>query len=60
MIQVFANEYCKPTDIVLIIGSVPNNVRNIFTFINSDTIIIDSVKSDHVDIVIDYKTLIVL
>lgn len=52
MIQVFANEYCDPESLVLLIGNIPNNIRNIFKFINSDLIIVGYVKSDSIDIVV--------
>jgi len=55
MIQYFANEYCKPKSIVLIIGTFEGieNVKNIFTFINSDVIIVDTIRGPNVDIVIN-------
>ena len=54
MIQVFANEYCNPKSLVLLIGNIPNlkEIRNIFEFINSQVIVIGYVKTDSIDVIV--------
>jgi len=54
ILQVFANEYCKPKSLILVIGANEYSflIRNIFKFITSDVIIADNTKSEEVDIVI--------
>ena len=54
MIQVFANEYCNPKNLVLLIGPISNlkEIKIIFEFINSDLIVIGYVRSDSIDVVV--------
>ena len=54
MIQFFANEYCNPNSMVLVIGNFENieYIKDIFTFINSDVIFVDTVRGAFTDIVI--------
>ena len=51
IVQVFANEYCHPASIVLIINS-EFNFKEIFTFLNSETICVHSKKEPNVDFVV--------
>jgi SAM-dependent methyltransferase len=55
IVQVFANEYCNPKSLILVIGATKDSffIRNIFKFISSDVIIVDNIKSEEVDIVIN-------
>jgi len=57
LIQVFANEYCVPGSIVLLIGSLKTDenekIRSIFKFIDSDLIIVDSIKGPDIDILLN-------
>lgn len=54
MIQFFANEYCNPKSLVLVIGTFEGieYIKNLFTFINSDVIFVDTVRGPFTDIVI--------
>ena len=56
LIQVFANEYCKPSFIILIYVTIPftfeDTLRNLFRFITSEVIIISDSPSEHVDITV--------
>jgi len=60
LIQVFANEYCSPNNVILIIGndSEIESIKNIFKFIKSEVIIVDKIKDNNVDIVIDNTILL--
>jgi hypothetical protein len=57
LIQVFANEYCVPGSVVLLIGSLKTDenekIRSIFKFIDSDLIIVDSIRGPDVDILLN-------
>jgi hypothetical protein len=57
LIQVFANEYCVPNSIVLLIGTLKleenEKIRSIFNFINSELIVVDSIKGSGVDILLN-------
>ena len=54
LIQVFANEYCVPGSLVLLIGTLKleenEKVRSIFNFIDSELIVVDSIKGPTIDI----------
>ena len=51
LIQVFANEYCNPSSIVLLIGNESvNDIKLLFQFINSDVIVVDTQPHQDVDI----------
>ena len=56
LIQVFANEYCKPSFIILVYVTIPftfeDTLRNLFRFITSEVIIISNSPSEHVDITV--------
>ena len=56
LIQVFANEYCKPSFIILVYVTIPftfeDTLRNLFRFITSEVIIISDSPSEHVDITV--------
>ena len=51
MITVFANEYCNTGSLVLVVGDA-DPLRNIFTFINSEVVSIDTSPGHGVDIVV--------
>jgi len=57
LLQVFANEYCVPNSIVLLIGTLKleenEKIRSIFNFINSELIVVDSIKGSGVDILLN-------
>ena len=53
IVQVFANEYCTPASLVLIIKPGEYDYKDIFSFINSETITIDDVPGENIDIVSD-------
>ena len=54
LIQVFANEYCNPSSIVLLIGNESvNDIKLLFQFINSDVIVVDTKQHEDVDIIVD-------
>jgi SAM-dependent methyltransferase len=52
IIKVFANEYCIPASIVLLVGRC-SCVKSIFTFLNSEVVIIDTVGEDHLDLIVN-------
>ena len=53
IVQVFANEYCTPASLVLIIKPGEYDFKSVFSFINSETITIDNVPGENIDIVYD-------
>jgi len=57
LIQVFANEYCVPGSLVLLIGTLKmeenEKIRSIFNFIDSELIVVDSIKGPCVDILLN-------
>ena len=51
LVQVFANEYCNPSSVVLLIGNESvNDIKLLFQFINSDVIVVDTKPHPDVDI----------
>lgn len=58
LIQVFANEYCKPSFIILVYVEKQSllfnedTLRNLFRFITSELIIISNSPSEYVDITV--------
>ena len=51
LIQVFANEYCQPASVILLIGNESvNDIKLLFQFINSDVIVVDTKPHPDVDI----------
>jgi len=58
LIQVFANEYSKPSNIILLIG-VPFNqeIKDIFKFIDCETIFVSNLFEIGIDIVSNYSDL---
>ena len=53
LIKIFANEYCVPGSLVLFIGQANDEIRKIFKFINSELIVVDSIKGPSVDILLN-------
>ena len=53
MITLFANEYCKPSSIILLVGNTEvQNIKEIFQFITSEVICIETFNGYGVDIVV--------
>ena len=57
LVQVFANEYCFPGSLVLFNGNLPENIKSIFKFINSEIISIHTSPGEGVDIVVSENIL---
>jgi len=61
LIQVFANEYCNPSSVVLLIGNESvNDIKLLFQFINSEVVVVETkqhqnveTKQQNVDIIVD-------
>ena len=58
LVQVFANEYCNPSSVVLLIGNESvNDIKLLFQFINSDVIVVDTKPHPDVDILTTFSFL---
>jgi hypothetical protein len=57
VIQVFANEYCIPGNIVLIIGLYDPNIKDIFSFIDTTVIFVNNTPDPSFDIISEYHVL---
>ena len=57
LVKVFANEYCKPNFMILVNGVhrnlKANEIKDLFSFINSEVIVIDDQPHQDTDIVTD-------
>jgi len=57
LVQVFANEYCLPGNIVLVLGHYDPKIKTIFEFINSDVIFVNNCDDSNFDIICDFSDL---
>jgi len=57
LVQFFANEWCLPGSKVLVLGLYSPEIKNLFEFIDSDTIFVNNVPSHLFDIIADYTDL---